>query len=109
MEEEFKVSLLKMIGKQVSRKWYPHADFDGDESQERTAFHKLPKNTNAWHIFLHVFEWCNDVAVLSPPTFPATKPQMVPTGLGIGFQGLALIQGQIYNPSIQKPWVGSYH
>ncbi len=25
-------------------------------------------------------------------------PQMVPTDLNIGFQGLALIQGQIYNP-----------
>ena len=33
-----------------------------------------------------------------PYTFSETKPQMVPMGLTIGFQGLALIQGQIYNP-----------
>jgi len=26
-------------------------------------------------------------------------PQMVPTDLNIGFQGMALIQGQIYNPA----------
>ena len=35
-----------------------------------------------------------------PYTFPETKPQMVPKDLCIGFQGLALIQGQIYNPVI---------
>ena len=35
-----------------------------------------------------------------PYTFSETKPQMVPTDLNIGFQGLALIQGQIYNPAI---------
>ena len=29
-----------------------------------------------------------------------SKPQMVPRDLNIGFQGLALIQGQIYNPEI---------
>ena len=33
-----------------------------------------------------------------PYTFSETKPQMVPTDLNIGFQALALIQGQIYNP-----------
>ena len=33
-----------------------------------------------------------------PFTFSETKPQMVPMDLNIGFQGLALIQGQIYNP-----------
>ncbi len=33
-----------------------------------------------------------------PYTFSETKPQMVPMDLNIGFQGLALIQGQIYNP-----------
>ena len=33
-----------------------------------------------------------------PSTFSETKPQMVPRDLNIGFQGLALIQGQIYNP-----------
>ena len=33
-----------------------------------------------------------------PYTFSQTKPQMVPTDLNIGFAGLALIQGQIYNP-----------
>ena len=31
-----------------------------------------------------------------------TKPQMVPRDLNIGFQGLALIQGQVYNPVIYK-------
>ena len=35
-----------------------------------------------------------------PYTFSETKPQMVPTDLNIGFQGSALIQGQIYNPEI---------
>ena len=32
---------------------------------------------------------------------------MVPTDLNIGFQGLALIQGQIYNPVIlyQQIWI----
>ena len=33
-----------------------------------------------------------------PYTFSETKPQMVPTDLNIGFQGLALIQRQNYNP-----------
>ena len=33
-----------------------------------------------------------------PYTFSETKPQMVPKDLNIGFQGLALIQGQSYNP-----------
>ena len=32
-----------------------------------------------------------------PYPFSETKPQMVPTDLNIGFQGLALIQGQIYH------------
>ena len=32
-----------------------------------------------------------------PYTSSETKPQMVPVDLNIGFQGLALIQGQIYN------------
>ena len=35
---------------------------------------------------------------ISKDTFSETKPQMVPADLTIGFQGLALIQGQIYNP-----------
>ena len=35
-----------------------------------------------------------------PYTFSETKPQMVPTDLNIGFQGLALIQGQIYKPDV---------
>ena len=45
-----------------------------------------------------------EVADLSPKSIfgqqSATKPQMVPThlDLNIGFQGWALIQGQIYNP-----------
>ncbi len=30
-----------------------------------------------------------------------TKPQMVPTDLNIGFEGLALSQGQIYNPDVR--------
>ena len=29
---------------------------------------------------------------------------MVPKDLNIGFQGLALIQGQIYNP-VNQPWI----
>ena len=33
-----------------------------------------------------------------PYTFSETKTQMVPIDLNIGFQGFALIQGQIYNP-----------
>ena len=33
-----------------------------------------------------------------PYTISETQPQMVPMDLNIGFQGLALIQGQIYNP-----------
>ena len=33
-----------------------------------------------------------------PSRLLETKPQMVPRDLNIGFQGLALIQGQIYNP-----------
>ena len=37
-----------------------------------------------------------------PYAFSETKPQMVPMDLNIGFQGLALIQGQIYNPVSQK-------
>ena len=37
-----------------------------------------------------------------PSTIPETKPQMVPRDLNIGFQGLALIQGQIYNPEKQR-------
>ena len=32
-----------------------------------------------------------------PYTFSETKPQMVPKDLNVGFQGLALIQAQIYN------------
>ena len=35
-----------------------------------------------------------------PSTFSETKPQMVPKDQNIGFQGLALIQGQIYNPVV---------
>ena len=35
-----------------------------------------------------------------PYTFWEAKPQMVPRDLNIGFQGLALIQGQIYNPVV---------
>ena len=31
-------------------------------------------------------------------TFSETKPQIQPTDLDIALQGLALIQGQIYNP-----------
>ena len=39
------------------------------------------------------------LADLSPKNiFRNNPPQMVPTDLNIGFQGLALIQGQIYNP-----------
>ena len=38
------------------------------------------------------------VADLSPVHFSEKKPQMVPMDLNIGFQGLALIQGQIDNP-----------
>ena len=30
---------------------------------------------------------------------------MVPMDLNIGFQGLALIQGQTYNPEIAPPWL----
>ena len=33
-------------------------------------------------------------------TCPETKPQMVPTGIDIGLEGLALIQGQICNPVV---------
>ena len=33
-----------------------------------------------------------------PYTFSETKPQTVPMDLNIGFQGLALIQGHVYNP-----------
>ena len=33
--------------------------------------------------------------------FLETKPQMVPMDLNISFQGLAWIQGQIYNPAIE--------
>ena len=36
-----------------------------------------------------------------PYTFLETKPQMVPMDLNIGFQCLALIQGQIYNPEYE--------
>ena len=36
-----------------------------------------------------------------PYTSSETKPQMVPMDLNIGFQGLALIQGQIYNRDIR--------
>ena len=35
-----------------------------------------------------------------PYRFSETKLQMVPMDLNIGFQGLALIQGQTYNPDI---------
>ena len=48
--------------------------------------------------------YSNKVADLSPIHFrslSATKPQMVLMDLNIGFQGLALIQGQIYNPEQQ--------
>ena len=38
-----------------------------------------------------------------PSTFSETKPQMVPRDLNIGFQGLALIQRQIYNPTRWAP------
>ena len=38
------------------------------------------------------------VADFVPHTFSETQPQMVPMDLNIAFQGLALIQGQIYNP-----------
>ena len=37
-----------------------------------------------------------------PYTFSETKPQMAPRDLNLGFQGLALIQGQIYNPDIES-------
>ena len=35
--------------------------------------------------------------ICPPKTVSETKPQMVPRDLNIGFQGLALIEGQIYN------------
>ena len=35
---------------------------------------------------------------ICPLYISETTPQMVPMDLNIGFQGLALIQGQIYNP-----------
>ena len=42
------------------------------------------------------------VADLFPYAFSETKPQMVPMDMNIiRFQGLALIQGQIYNPEYQ--------
>ena len=37
-----------------------------------------------------------------PYTFSETKPQMVPMDLNVGFLGLALIQGQTYNPDTGK-------
>ena len=46
------------------------------------------------------FQGCRFV----PYTFSETKPQMVPKDLNIGFQGLALIQGQIYNPGFLFSW-----
>ena len=45
-------------------------------------------------VFQNLCQGCKFV----PYTFSETKPQMVPMDLNIGFQGLALIQGQIYNP-----------
>ena len=44
--------------------------------------------------FTTIWQGCRFV----PYTSSETKPQMVPMDLHIGFQGLALIQGQIYNP-----------
>ena len=44
--------------------------------------------------FMYILNKIADVS----PTFSETKLQMVPMDLNIGFQGLALIQGQIYNP-----------
>ena len=41
-----------------------------------------------------IYQGCRFV----PYGFSETKPRMVPTDLNIGFQGLALIQGQIFNP-----------
>ena len=41
-----------------------------------------------------IYQGCRFV----PSTFLETKPEMGPRDLDIGFQSLALIQGQIYNP-----------
>ena len=40
-----------------------------------------------------------------PYTFSETKTQLVPTNLNIGCQGLALIQGQIYDLEEYKPYL----
>ena len=42
---------------------------------------------------------CFKVYRFVPCTFSETKPR-VPMDLNVGFQGLALIQGQIYNPPV---------
>ena len=41
---------------------------------------------------------CPRLQICPPLPFWETKPEMVSRDLNIGFQGLALIQGQIYNP-----------
>ena len=39
---------------------------------------------------------------ICPSRLLETKPQMVPMDLNVGFQGLTLIQGQIYNPKKER-------